>query len=198
MPKAFQGALDGVQEINNIIGALEAYCDSDSEQLRPMDVGRLLFNSISVAKPYWCHVANIVTDFQCKAPFVDCLQGALSHVFLTLIRNSCDAIAEIRQQRNGGLGTITISTLKVDDSVQIVIADNGCGISREVQERIFEPFFTTKAEEKGTGLGLAACHAIIAEKLNGNISFESTQGEGTRFLISLPCSNVSDNVVQVA
>ncbi|MBR8836334.1 MAG: hypothetical protein DSM106950_20510 [Stigonema ocellatum SAG 48.90 = DSM 106950] len=70
--------------------------------------------------------------------------------------------------------------------IHIAIADNGLGMSEEVQSHIFEPFFTTKPIGKGTGLGLSISYQIVAEKHKGKISCDSTLGQGTKFLIELP------------
>jgi light-regulated signal transduction histidine kinase (bacteriophytochrome) len=67
-------------------------------------------------------------------------------------------------------------------SVRIDIRDNGCGISKEQQAAIFQPFFTTK--ESGTGLGLAVSKQI-AQAHSGDITLESTPGQGTVFHIFL-------------
>ncbi len=67
--------------------------------------------------------------------------------------------------------------------VEILVRDEGAGISEEVRERIFEPFFTTKKE--GTGLGLAMVHRII-EGHGGALSVESEVGRGTTFRVVLP------------
>ena len=69
--------------------------------------------------------------------------------------------------------------------VRISVRDRGCGISPDILPRVFDPYFTTK--KTGTGLGLAAAHAIIA-KHRGHISVESTVGLGTTFRIYLPAS----------
>jgi len=70
--------------------------------------------------------------------------------------------------------------------VEIVVGDNGCGIPAAIVSRIFEPFFTTKDVGKGTGQGLALTHAVIVERMKGEIEVDSTPGEGTRFLLRLP------------
>ena len=69
--------------------------------------------------------------------------------------------------------------------MQILIKDNGYGISKEVLNHIFEPFFTTTEEGKGTGLGLFISYGII-KKLNGTISVESEPNKGTTFIIDIP------------
>jgi signal transduction histidine kinase len=76
--------------------------------------------------------------------------------------------------------------------VQILIHDNGKGISAAETVHIFEPFYTTKDPGKGTGLGLATCHRII-EQHGGEISVASLPGDGTTFVVILPISQRSEN-----
>jgi signal transduction histidine kinase len=66
------------------------------------------------------------------------------------------------------------------------IADNGIGMSEQVKQKIFDHLFTTKAVGKETGLGLAIAQQIIVEKHNGSLVVNSTLGEGTEFVITLP------------
>jgi len=65
----------------------------------------------------------------------------------------------------------------------IVVSDDGPGIPTDQIARIFDPFFTTKS--KGTGLGLATCHAIIAEH-GGHIDVASEPGRGTQMIVAIP------------
>lgn len=64
------------------------------------------------------------------------------------------------------------------------MADEGCGIPEQDQEKIFSPFFTTK--KHGTGLGLCISKRIIEEHADGSLSMESKEGKGTSFKVSLP------------
>ena len=70
--------------------------------------------------------------------------------------------------------------------VVIRIADNGDGISKELQQQIFDPFFTTKPVGTGTGLGLAISHQIVVEQHKGQISCVSVPGQGTEFIVEIP------------
>jgi CheY-like chemotaxis protein len=71
------------------------------------------------------------------------------------------------------------------DYVRVTVKDSGHGIAPEVIDRIFEPFFTTKPAGRGTGLGLALVHSVVAEH-HGFIEVESQIGQGTRFDIWIP------------
>nr|WP_309143851.1 ATP-binding protein [Oscillatoria sp. HE19RPO] len=81
---------------------------------------------------------------------------------------------------------ITIQIQKVENWVEIRIADNGAGILPEIQAKIFYHLFTTKAVGKGTGLGLAIARQIIEEKHGGFIQVNSIMEQGTELIISLP------------
>ncbi len=85
-------------------------------------------------------------------------------------------------------GQVTISAEIVDKQAIITIKDTGCGIRNENLLKVFDPFFTTKQEGNGTGLGLAVVYGII-KKHKGTTKAESTLGEGTRFIITLPLCN---------
>jgi signal transduction histidine kinase len=79
-----------------------------------------------------------------------------------------------------------VSTKAVGLNVEVRVSDTGIGIPEAVRARVFEPFFTTKEVGKGTGQGLAIAYSVIVDKHGGNIGFESAEGRGTTFIISLP------------
>jgi signal transduction histidine kinase len=110
-------------------------------------------------------------------PEIECYPGQLNQVFMNILSNAIDAIDD--------KGTITISTLKSNEKVEISIKDTGRGIPENIRTKIFEPFFTTKDVGHGTGLGLSISHGII-EKHNGSIKVESNVGKGSEFIIALP------------
>jgi signal transduction histidine kinase len=107
--------------------------------------------------------------------------GKLNQVFMNVLSNACQAIT--------GKGEIRIKTGMDNGKVVIRIADNGIGMTGEVQNRIFEPFFTTKKVGAGTGLGLSISYGIIKAH-NGTISVESAPGKGTTFTITIPVKKI--------
>ncbi len=99
----------------------------------------------------------------------------IRRVLTNLIVNAIQAMP------NGG--KLSLSSYKKDSIVSIVVEDNGVGIPEEIKPKMFSPMLTTKA--KGQGLGLAVVKRLV-ESLNGTIEFESQEGKGTRFTVTLP------------
>ena len=81
--------------------------------------------------------------------------------------------------------TVSVSTKKVNNHVEIKVSDNGNGIPQKALDKIFQPFFTTKPTGQGTGLGLSLSYDIIKAH-GGEIKVETKEGEGTEFIINLP------------
>ena len=77
--------------------------------------------------------------------------------------------------------------------VELLVTDNGCGMSPADLERIFEPYYTTREVGAGSGLGLSVTHGIV-EDFNGFIEVESEVGKGTTFAVYLPCHEDGKNV----
>ncbi len=123
---------------------------------------------------------TVVTNLEKNLPSIRLEKGQLQQVFLNMMSNAEAAIKEINNS-----GTITITTQRVNNHVNIMFSDNGCGIKKQIMPRIFDPFFTTKEIGKGTGLGLSICYSIIV-KHGGKISVKSQVNEGTTFTIRMP------------
>ncbi|HEV8457098.1 MAG TPA: ATP-binding protein [Methylomirabilota bacterium] len=99
----------------------------------------------------------------------------LRQAVLNLVKNGLEAVSQG--------GTLTVTTRRVDDTVEIAVTDSGAGIAPEVGKRLFEQFFTTKPQ--GTGLGLSISRQIVEEH-GGKLRWSSTPGAGATFTISLP------------
>ncbi|HQG30501.1 MAG TPA: ATP-binding protein [Deltaproteobacteria bacterium] len=84
-------------------------------------------------------------------------------------------------------GVLTLETSYRSPWVCLMVEDTGIGMSEEVKENIFLPFFTTKDVNQGTGLGLSVVHGIVSSH-GGEIRVESTEGKGSRFLVTFPSS----------
>lgn len=101
----------------------------------------------------------------------------LRQVVVNLIVNAFHAMPEG--------GTLTLATGTDGEHVSVVVQDTGVGMSEDVRKKIFLPFFTTKDVGRGTGLGLAVVHGIVASH-GGSIDVQSEPGKGSRFEVRLP------------
>jgi signal transduction histidine kinase len=93
---------------------------------------------------------------------------------------------EIEANPNAIAIRTSVINLAEQNFAEIRIADNGPGITPEVQQHLFDAFFTTKPEGKGTGLGLSISYQIITEKHGGQMQCVSTPGKGAEFIIQIP------------
>jgi len=112
----------------------------------------------------------------------------LRQVILNLFSNSKDAI-EIRMKSNDDLeGKINIELQKDVTSIDVIVCDNGGGISKDITKKIFNPYFTTKFADQGTGIGLYLSKTIIEKIHHGTIEVYN-KNEGSCFKISIPNIN---------
>jgi len=121
---------------------------------------------------------NVYVDIPKDIPEIETDRGKLQQVLLNLVNNAFQAVDD-------GCNLDINAAAEGKDKVSISISDNGCGLSQENLSKIFEPFFTTKERGIGTGLGLTITYGLV-KKLQGNISVESKENEGTTFTITLP------------
>jgi len=131
------------------------------------------------------HGITIKQSISEETPQIHGDPSQLQQVMLNLLNNAIDAIVE----RHGSCGgELAIDSKPAEDGkVNILVKDNGCGISFEDLKKIFTPFFTTKPVGKGTGLGLSVCYGII-DNMGGSMEVSSEKWVGTSFTISLPAA----------
>ncbi|KWV58769.1 histidine kinase [Bradyrhizobium macuxiense] len=113
---------------------------------------------------------------------IDGYPGAYGQILTNLFLNAVNhAFA------GGRSGIITISArARGADDIEIIFADDGAGMTPEVQRQAFDPFFTTRRNEGGTGLGLHIVYNLVTQQLGGRMMLESRVGQGTTFRIIMP------------
>jgi signal transduction histidine kinase len=116
---------------------------------------------------------KVATD--ATVPPMEIDRTLLRQAVLNLVKNGLEAVSQG--------GALTLTTARVDETVEIAVSDSGPGITPEVGRRLFEQFFTTKPQ--GTGLGLSISRQIVEEH-GGKIRWSSTPGEGATFTMALP------------
>ena len=110
----------------------------------------------------------------------------IGRAILNLITNAFYAVSEKKKQAGDDYEPIvTVSTKKVNGSVEVIVKDNGNGIPSKILDKIFQPFFTTKPTGQGTGLGLSLSYDIVKAH-GGELKVETKEGEGSEFIILLP------------
>ncbi|RQW06673.1 GHKL domain-containing protein, partial [candidate division KSB1 bacterium] len=130
---------------------------------------------------------KIETDFDSSIGKVEVVPQDISRVFLNIINNGCYEAHRKKMEQNGSFSpTLTVRTRNLKERVEIRIHDNGNGISEAVRDKLFMPFFTTKPAGQGTGLGLSISYDIVVHGHNGQISFETKEGQFTEFVITIP------------
>ncbi|MBI3515850.1 MAG: HAMP domain-containing protein [Proteobacteria bacterium] len=182
IPTAITQSLDGVDRIRQIVLAVKEFSHPDVKEVTPLDLNRAIETTITVSRNQWKYLAELDTALAPDLPPVPCRGGEINQVFLNLIVNAAHAI----EAKGDGTGRITVATRHDGDWAEIRVSDTGTGMTPELIARIFDPFFTTKAPGKGTGQGLAICHAIVVQKHGGSIAVDSKPGEGTCFIVRLP------------
>ena len=129
---------------------------------------------------------NIKTDLDSSIGKININPQDIARLLLNLFNNALYAAAEKKDERPEGYEPIiAVSSKKIGSKVELRIADNGNGIPSHLTTKIFQPFFTTKPTGKGTGLGLSHSYDIVTAH-GGELSVESTAGEGATFIVILP------------
>ncbi|HAZ49209.1 MAG TPA: serine/threonine protein kinase [Cyanobacteria bacterium UBA11369] len=183
LPKMLTSMKVGANRIRDIILSLRNFSRLDEASLKPVDIHEGIESTLLILQhKFKSGGIEIIREYS-KLPEVTCYAGELNQVFLNILNNGIDALENGKIQ----LPTIRIRTEAIDSKfVRISIADNGCGMVKDVLNRVFEPFFTTKPVGYGTGLGLFVSYQIVVDKHGGNLTCISAPGEGTEFIIDLP------------
>jgi PAS domain S-box-containing protein len=233
LPKVLSSMQMGTERIHTIVLSLRNFSRADRTERKWADIHEGLDNTLLIlahrlkAKSD-CPGIEVIKEYG-DLPKVQCYLGQLNQVFMNILSNAIDAIAErccvseatlkesahiasrftidALEDGNGSwvmghgeessnyqlpitnyqLPIIRIRT-EVNDSNQVIIriADNGLGMTQEVQQRLFDPFFTTKPVGHGTGLGMSISYQIVVERHGGQLQCISAPGQGTEFFIYLP------------
>jgi C4-dicarboxylate-specific signal transduction histidine kinase len=169
-----------IMRISGIVTQMSQLSKLPEMDLKQCDINHLIESTLDIVK-YDKKLKNIkiIKELTAGIPFVYVDENYLVQVFINLMLNAADAISD-------GTGTITIKSMRDNNSVVIQYMDSGMGIPAESLNKIFDPFFTTK--ERGTGLGLSISYEII-KKFGGELKAESQEGKGSVFSVILPAGN---------
>jgi signal transduction histidine kinase len=167
---------NGTSRISDLVRAIKEYTYMDQTPVQNIDVVKSLETTLIILNHKLKRGVVVRRDYQPVPLLVNSFGSELNQVWTNIIDNAIDAMH--------GKGELHVRTYRDSNSVVVEIADNGPGISPEIQPHIFEPFFTTKKVGEGTGLGLDTAMRI-ARKHRGTIEVTSKPGD-TRFQVWLP------------
>jgi two-component system, cell cycle sensor histidine kinase and response regulator CckA len=166
---------------------------------RRLDINRIVHDMRQLLHRLIGEDIDLVTRLACDLGQVHADPGQIEQVIMNLAVNARDAMPD------GGTLVILTSNVVLDTAdthtqrgighgryVMLTINDTGMGMDAQTRARIFEPFFSTKAPGKGTGLGLATVHGIVAQS-GGSITVESAPNQGSIFRIYLPQVDWADD-----
>ncbi|MEG4865142.1 MULTISPECIES: trifunctional serine/threonine-protein kinase/ATP-binding protein/sensor histidine kinase [unclassified Microcoleus] len=197
LPKLISSMNEGVDRIRNISTSLRTFSRADSDRPVPFNIHDGLDSTLLILKhrlkaSEFRPAIEVVKEYG-NLPLVKCFPGQLNQVFMNVLANAIDALEESNKGRSFSEikalpNQMTVQTVLSEDKNQVLIRikDNGVGMSKEVKENIFNHLFTTKAVGQGTGLGLSIAHQIVVEKHGGILLVNSSLGQGSEFVISIP------------
>ncbi len=174
-----------------IVKGMLQHSRSSSGQKEPTDINaladeylRLAYHGLRAKDKSFN--ATMKTNYDETLEKVNVIPQDMGRVILNLITNAFYAVTEKKKFNIEGYEpTVSVSTKKINDKIEISVKDNGNGIPQKVLDKIFQPFFTTKPTGQGTGLGLSLSYDIVKAH-GGEIKVETKEGEGTEFIIQLP------------
>ncbi|NJN71497.1 MAG: PAS domain S-box protein [Limnothrix sp. RL_2_0] len=191
LPAVMKSIQIGTTRIKDIVLSLRNFSRTDEVKSQLTDIHEgidstiLILQSRIKAKDSQSEI--LIQREYGEIPKVDCYPGRLNQVFMNILSNAIDAIAESKKSSKG---IIKIATryIPVGDNIEIKFCDNGQGMTDATCEKIFDPFFTTKDVGEGTGLGMSISYQIITEHHNGSLICNSERGVGSEFIMTIPCT----------
>ena len=176
---------------NGIVSAMLTLDRGTAGGFRPVDINKLVADQTNLAhRAVQVHdsdfFAEIVMELDPKLEDVIVVPEDVARVIANLVSNACQAmVLKSREIGSDYQPELRVATAGTEDSVTILVRDNGTGMTREVREKMFNPFFTTKESIRNTGLGLSLAYDVIREH-GGDIKVDSEPGQHTQMTVILP------------
>ena len=182
-----------ISRIHRIIRDLLDFSRPSAVEEHDTNVHEILDEVLAVLSPQpLFEKVQVRRMLRAEAVIIKIAQDSLKQVFLNIVMNAADAMAESRASATDSRESIlTLESFNQEGFLIMRFSDTGCGMNPDDIKRIFDPFFTTKAPGKGTGLGLSICYTIM-DQAGGRIRAESEPGGGTTIILEMPLGNVEN------
>jgi two-component system nitrogen regulation sensor histidine kinase NtrY len=166
-----------VESVRTLVDEFSQFSRFPGAQPTPSDLNEVVANAFSVFDGRLDGI-EVERDLAAGLPAVNIDRDQFKRVVVNLVDNAAEAMQDALIKR------LYIATRCTEaDSVELVVADTGCGVSRDDKEKLFLPYFSTKG--RGTGLGLAIVNRIIADH-DATIRVEDNVPSGARFIVDIP------------
>lgn len=192
----FDGIRDSAIKSGKIIANLLQFSRPRELVFDMADLAQLLDKSVELSqtdyalrKLYASLHVEFIREYPPDLPPVSCVVTEIEQVFINLLRNALQAMAERPEPRPAP--RITLRILRQDSMLRAEIEDNGIGMDETTRRHIFDPFFTTREVGAGPGLGLSVSYIIIVTKHGGRLTVHSSPGQGTTVAVELPLTSTS-------
>ncbi len=178
---------DAIHAATGMTNQLLAFSRHQPSKPRSVDMQNFLDDSESMLRSLLPREIELTIDVEGTGLIIEIDPTQLTQILLNLVTNAKDAIGEsgvVRICCRCTSAPLTASQA-VQDTIELTVEDDGCGMTTEVARQVFEPFYTTRGASRGTGLGLSTVHGIVGQ-LGGDISVESVLGVGSTFRVLFP------------
>jgi two-component system nitrogen regulation sensor histidine kinase NtrY len=166
-----------VESVKTLADAFSQFSRFPKAQMVPCDLNAVVRNGLDVFDGRLDGI-EVHADLAPDLPRVNLDPGQFKRVVVNLVDNAAEAMRDAMVKR-----LIVVTRVTSAESVELLIADTGCGISAGDKEKLFLPYFSTKG--RGTGLGLAIVSHILGEH-GGRIRVEDNRPAGSRFFVEVP------------
>ena len=170
-----------VESVKTLADEFSQFSRFPKAQMVPCDLNAVVRNGLDVFDGR-LDVIEVRAELAPDLPRVNLDPDQFKRVVVNLVDNAAEAMRDAMVKR-----LIVVTRATSADSVELLIADTGCGISAGDKEKLFLPYFSTKG--RGTGLGLAIVSHILSEH-GGRIRVEDNRPSGTRFFVEVPVSTL--------
>jgi two-component system, NtrC family, nitrogen regulation sensor histidine kinase NtrY len=169
---------EAVQTVRSLVDEFSSLARFPAAQPRPSDINEIVEATLAMFNGRLDGI-QVEKQLDAELPLAMADPEAIKRALANLIDNAAEAMQNSRVREIH----IATSLLESGDGLEIMIADTGHGIDREVKEKLFLPYFSTK--KRGTGLGLAIVRRIV-EDHRGTIRVEENRPAGAKFVVELP------------
>lgn len=183
---------EGIGRVENIVDNLKQFSKLDHHiNLDNYEINQGILFATQMMQSRLNKGIDLIKDVQ-FVPLTLAYGAELNQAILNILTNAVDAVEAVGESEGG---VVKITTRSDQKYIYLEIMDNGIGIPEKFQDQIYDPFFTTKNNGKTVGLGLSIAYDVIVNKHDGELYFESMEGQGTTFFIKLPVKHVESATI---